>query len=436
LAIDAEARAAAARIVHAVAVQGRSLDAVLEQQDPGEAFVRQLAYNTLRFHIALDAHVRPLLQRPPKGRQRLLHALLLCGAFELVARFRPAYAVVDGTVAAAAPLGFRGARGFVNAVLRKLLEALPETEVLAGPASHPPWLNTALGGDWGRRAPAIARANDLQGPMTVRVNRRRSDRNAAVAALEAAGIAGLPCTYAADGITLEQPVPVPQLPGFADGLLSVQDESAQLASTLLAAQPGPANRVLDACAAPGGKAGHLCECLPEAEVLAVDADADRLRRVAETFTRLQVQGATLCADASHPEHWWDGRPFDRILLDAPCSGTGVIRRHPDIKLLRRKSDIGELATRQRGLLEALWPTLAPGGCLLYTTCSILRRENDDVIHAFLAGSDDARPTTPDVDWAEPTRLGLQRLPGQGAPADGAPGGGDGFYYCVLTKAPA
>lgn len=434
-------RAVAARLVDAVAHQGRSLDAAIGALAP-DPFATQLAFQTLRFHRGLDAWLRPFLRRPPKGRQRLLHALLLCGARELSEGRRPPFAVVNETVSAAPALGFGPARGFVNAVLRRLAEAPRDASGLAGPASHPDWLMSALRQDWGAQADAIARANDRPGPMTLRVDLRRSDRETVRRRLEDAGCPASATLWAPAGLVLHAPAPVEALPGFAEGRLSVQDESAQLAVELLARVLGPrvpAPRLLDACAGPGGKTGHLGERFPEAELVAVEADPERARPVRETLARLGCPGTVQVADATRPAEWWNGIPFDAVLLDAPCSGAGVVRRHPDIKLLRRPADVPALAQRQRALLDALWPLLAPGGCLLYTTCSILRAENDLVVAPFLDATPDAGRTIPPVPWARRTEHGLARLPGDGAPDDapGAPGrdaGGDGFYYCVLTKA--
>jgi 16S rRNA (cytosine967-C5)-methyltransferase len=455
----ADPRAVAARLVHGVAHEGRSLDALTARLGP-DPFATQLAFQTLRFHRGLDRWVRTFLQRPPKGRRLLLHALLLCGARELSEGRRPAFAVVDETVTAAQRLGLGGARGFVNAVLRRLAADPVAPETLAGPPSHPPWLLEALRESWGDRADAVARANDRPGAMTLRVNLARTDRASARQNLEAAGHPCTPTAAAPAGLVLHQPAPVGALPGFAEGLLSVQDESAQLAVELLLAAlgdrtappertgapvpadaSGPRLRVLDACAGPGGKTGHLGERLPGADLVAVEADAARTRPVQETLVRLGLRADVRTADATAPATWWDRTPFDTILLDAPCSGTGVIRRHPDIKLLRRDSDVPALAVRQRALLDALWPLLAPGGCLLYTTCSILRPENEGVIGPFLEATPDATDTTPVVPWAEPASQGRVRPPGAGAPPDfaGDPerdAGGDGFYYCVLHKAEA
>ncbi|WP_303909399.1 methyltransferase domain-containing protein, partial [Thiohalomonas denitrificans] len=229
--------------------------------------------------------------------------------------------------------------------------------------------------------------------------------------------------FASCGIHLEHPVGVERLPGFEAGSASVQDEAAQLAAGLVA--PAAGERILDACAAPGGKTGHLLELAPEARVFALDRDAGRLQRVRENLNRLGLSAEVAAGDAGAPETWWDGKPFDRILLDAPCSGTGVIRRHPDIKLLRRPGDIDALVQEQRRLLEALWPLLSPGGMLVYSTCSLLRDENDRQLAAFLASRDDAVEEPISAEWGRAAAVGRQILPGEN--------GMDGFYYARLSK---
>lgn len=439
-------RVIAARIVHDVAHDGRSLDDALASVQ-GSPFITQLAYNTLRFYIALDRSVRPRLQRPPRGRQRLLHALLLCGAFELAAATRPAYAVVNETVAAAVPLGFGRGKGFLNATLRGLQRDGLTLDALRGPSSHPDWLMALMTDDWGEaQARQIALENDIQGPMTLRVNLQRQRLVDHLDALTALGASGRAGAAAPTAIELDRPLAVDALPGFAEGMVSVQDESAQLAVELLRATlprpDGRALRLLDACAAPGGKTGHLLEAFPDCELTAIDSDPDRMRRVENTLVRLNGRARTMAVDARNVD--WSAtapEPFDAILLDAPCSGTGVIRRHPDIKLLRRRTDLDAFARIQGELLAALWPRLRPGGYLLYCTCSILRRENDAVVAAFLANTADCADATPTVDWAHATTHGLQRFPGDGrAEAPGTPahdsGGGDGFYYALLEKRPA
>ena len=328
------------------------------------------------------------------------------------------------------PLDVFVAAGLVNAVLRNrqrrraALDAALAAEPVAVHA-HPAWLLERLQADWPADWPAIVEASNQQAPMMLRVNLARESRDEALARLATAGIAAAAHAQVASAVVLEHPAEVSALPGFADGRLSVQDGAGQLAAPLLAPEPG--DRVLDACCAPGGKTGHLLETALGLELLALDIDATRLVRVRENLDRLGYDAELLAADAGAPADWWDGRPFERILLDAPCSATGVIRRHPDIKALRQPADIDALAARQRALLDALWPLLAPGGILLYATCSLLRAENETVIAAFLAAHPDAAELVIDADWGLALRHGRQILPGSA--------GLDGFYYARLLRTP-
>jgi 16S rRNA (cytosine967-C5)-methyltransferase len=281
----------------------------------------------------------------------------------------------------------------------------------------------ALTRAWPQHWQAIADANNTRPPMAIRVNLLRTSRARYLARLEAAGIPAREVDGLEAALMLEQPVPVTRLPGFADGEVSVQDVSAQLAATLV--DPRPGQRVLDACAAPGGKTAHLLERSRPAEVVAVDVDADRLERLRGNLERLRLSAVVVQGDAARPADWWDERQFDCILLDAPCSGSGVIRRHPDIKLLRRPADIEQMAARQRDLLAALWPLLRRGGKLVYATCSVLPRENHQAVAAFLEQQPGARDVTPELPWGRRVAAGWQTLPGEG--------GGDGFYYACIDK---
>lgn len=430
----APARAAAARAVAAVA-RGRSLDPALaaEQAALGSredrALAAALAYGVLRDRWLLETLAAALWQRPPKP---VLAALILVGLHQLRSMRVPEHAAVHATVAAADLLGHSRGRGLVNALLRRYQREAAQLESALddSPAvrqSHPDWLVAHLRRDWPRRWSELLVAGNRPAPMTLRVNRRRAMPAAYREALAAAGTDARPHAFAPDALVLDTPRPVEELPGFAEGQVSVQDAAAQLAGPLL--DPRPGQRVLDACAAPGGKAAHCLEFADggtDCELLAVDSDGERLKAVDETFARLGLTGATRRADATRPGDWWDGRPFDRILLDAPCTGTGVIRRHPDIKWLRREADVAALATRQRALLEALWPLLAPGGRLVYATCSVLRAEGAEVVGGFLAGTADAAEEPIDAEWGEAEAVG-RRIPTGEADMDG-------FYYARLAKA--
>lgn len=440
----ATVRAAAARAVDAVSGSGRSLDQALPQAEdavaPAErSLLRELVYGTVRWYLRLDAMTTRMLERPLAKRDRAVRALLAVGLYQLWRTRIPAHAAVAETVSAAAALERPRLGGLVNALLRRfqresetLLALTAEDPAVA--SAHPAWLVGMLERDWPGRWRSVLEANNERAPMWLRVNRRNGDAQAYRRRLAAAAppIGAEPQPGLPQALRLAAPVPVEALPGFAEGAVSVQDGAAQLAAALLAAEPG--ERVLDACAAPGGKAAHLQELALAAggglELTALDASAARLERLRENFSRLGLEAELRTGDASLPDEWWDGVPYRRILVDAPCSGSGVIRRHPDIKLLRRPADAERLAGLQRGMLAALWPLLAPGGRLVYATCSVLRCENAAVAGAFLASRDDARERRelPSADIRAlmlSEDIGYQILPGTA--------GLDGFYYCSIEK---
>jgi len=311
----------------------------------------------------------------------------------------------------------------VNALLRRAQrEGLPATD----PAqAWPDWLARQVRADWPRQADAIFAASALAAPMWLRVNRRWIGRDDYLALLHEAGLDAAPDPALADALRVDVALPVQQLPGFDAGLVSVQDGAAQAVADALA--PAPGARVLDACAAPGGKAAHLAERDPSLRITALDVDARRVRRMQEAFARLRLEGLDARAvDALRPGDWWDGTPFDAILIDAPCSATGIVRRQPDVLLHRREADLAALRDIQARLLDALWPLLAPGGTLVYATCSILRAENAAQVEAFLAKTPDATPAPLDDRFGHDTGAGRQRLPGEG--------GMDGFFCGRMRKA--
>lgn len=448
----AATRGLAAQAVERVLREGRTLDDALaglaleRLAAPDRSQVRSLAYGALRWHHRHRALLAQLLDRPLPKRERLLEALLSVGLFQLLDETQPDYAAVSATVDATRWLGRPKAAGLVNATLRRLQrerEALMANvlQTPEGRYSHPAWLVERLRRDWPDGWQTALEAAQEKPPLWLRVNTARIALADWCARLDAAGIAYELTSGPGElrsppsAVRLVQPLPVTEIPGFAAGEVTVQDLASQLAARLLAPQPGM--RVLDACAAPGGKATHLLELAGNAlELTALDVDAARLARVSESLTRLGLAAATVQGDARTPTDWWDGQAFDRILVDAPCSGTGVIRRHPDIKLLRRESDIAPLATRQLEILDACWPLLAAGGRLLYVTCSVLREENTAVLARFLATRRDASLVAPPVPlpaWVVPQpQGGWQALPGSVA----GPAATDGLYYALMAKAPA
>lgn len=440
---SAAVRARAARIVAQVATHGRSLDALLASETSGTAqergLLRALCYDSIRWYLRLDALLGRLLARPNQPLTPELHALVIVGLCQLLYTQVPAHAAVDETVNATRLLKQPRAAGLLNAVLRRCQResAKLEPSIDRDPAirtAHPRWLVDALATDWPADFESILAANNERPPFWLRVNRLRCTGAEYRRQLQAQGfeIAASRCDD--HTLMLTRAADVGDLPGFGEGLVSVQDAAAQLAASLLAPRPG--DRVLDACAAPGGKTCHLLELQPQIEeLIAVDVSKERLVRVEENLQRLGLRANVIAGDAAEPESWWDGRAFDRILLDVPCSATGVIRRHPDIKLLRRADDIAALAARQRQLLDRTWPMLKPGGRLLYASCSVLRAETSAVVGAFLERDPQARDVT--VDVLRGDALGADTLGSAGAAAGYAiatgTAGMDGFYYACLEK---
>lgn len=413
---------------------GRSLTGALVrcpiEVRPG---VHALSCHVLRrLGQALAAREWLVPKAPPKGVDALLLSALALAWPDGEAPYAD-HTLVDHAVTAARRRHAASA-AFVNAVLRRFLREQPAVieaaqRTVPGRYNHPDWWVERLQNDWPEQWQALLAANDRHPPMTLRVNTRRGSVAAYLARLSVAGVPGRP--VGTQGIVLNTPCPVSRLPGFAEGDVSVQDAAAQLAAPLLlagAALP-PGARVLDACAAPGGKTAHLLE-LADLDVLALDHDAARLTRVAETLNRLRLHATLKAGDAGRPDTWWDGRPFDAILLDAPCSASGVVRRHPDVRWLRRPSDIPSLAATQARLLDALWPLLTPGGQLLYCTCSVFKAEGQDQIDAFLQRQTDANRI---MDPASPGHLlplaDNQRPVENPDTHDCA----DGFFYALLQK---
>ncbi|WEK30992.1 MAG: 16S rRNA (cytosine(967)-C(5))-methyltransferase RsmB [Candidatus Pseudomonas phytovorans] len=427
-------RLAAARALAAVlsgkASLNSSLPAQLDKVDERDRGLTQdLAFGTARWQPRLDLLAAQLLQKPFKAADADVQALLLVGLYQLFYTRIPAHAAIGETVGCADKLKKPWAKGLLNAVLRRaqregeeLLASMERDPVVR--TAHPRWLQKSLKAFWPEQWEAICAANNAHPPMILRVNRRHHSRDAYLTLLTEAGIGASACQYSRDGIVLAEACDVRGLPGFAEGWVSVQDEAAQLSADLLELAPG--QRVLDACCAPGGKTCHLLEAEAGlAQMVAIDLEAKRLTRVRENLDRLKLDAELIACDARDTASWWDGKPFQRILLDAPCSATGVIRRHPDIKLTRQADDIPALATLQGELLDALWPTLEVGGMLLYATCSSLPTENTEVIGAFLARTPGAR----ELDLA--TEAGLRQPHGRQLLAQ--EGGHDGFYYAKLIK---
>ncbi len=426
-----EVRAAAARCLQAV-VNGQSLSRELPKAEkklkPDQRpLLRELCYGSLRQFWRLEALAGQCLSKPFKEKDEDILMLLCLGIYQLDYMRIPPHAAINTTVNASKSLRKEWAKGLTNAVLRRfqreretLLADLTPPEACA----HPEWLYEAIHAAWPGEADAILEANNQHPPLCLRNNIRSQSRKDYLLALKTADIEAAACDFAPEGIRLTRAVDVLALPGFTEGSVSVQDESAQLCADIL--RPGPGMRVLDACAAPGGKSCHLLEYQPELALTCIDVDGSRLERVQENLSRLKLKARLLTGDAAKPESWWDAQAFDQILLDAPCSATGVIRRNPDIKIHRRASDIPALADTQLNMLKALWPTLKSGGQLLYATCSILPAENEQVIERFLNQQSDATHQSIDADWGLARPYGRQLFPRNDKH--------DGFYYALLIKA--
>jgi 16S rRNA (cytosine967-C5)-methyltransferase len=429
----ATALADAARALCAVVFEGRSADTALAPfaASKERAAVRAITLGCVRWHLRLAPAIECLLSRP-EGVAPAIRALLVAAAHQIEYSRNPPESTANAAVDAARILGQQRATGLVNAVLRRFVAGRSELlgrvdEELAGRTAHPQWLVQEVGAQWPGREESILHQGNEHPPMTLRVDLGRVRAEAYVRELADAGIAARCIDWMPSAVVLERPVGVSALPGFKEGRVSVQDAGAQLAAELLDAQPGM--RVLDACAAPGGKTGHLLERTAELSALvAVDIDAERVGRIRDNLKRLGRKALTVQADVRHPDGFWDGRPFERILVDAPCSSTGVIRRHPDIKLLRRPTDLTAFAETQRAIVSACFSMLAPGGRLLYATCSLLRQENEAVMEAFLSVQDGARAVTLPLraPGALARSVGFQLLPGETA-------GSDGFYYACVEK---
>jgi 16S rRNA (cytosine967-C5)-methyltransferase len=430
----AEVRAAAARVLSRIRFDRQSLKTALPAERDGlsdsrdRALCEAIVFAGCRFMPRYELLLGRLLQRPLPRTARAVHGLLLAGLAQLDALGLPGYAALDATAEAARRLRQPRLVGLVNAVLRRyqrehaaLGEALADDDVFVH--AHPRWLLDALRAAWPDDWPAIVAANNREAPLWLRVNRRRSDPADYRERLAATGLQAHTDPALPAALCLSRSLALTALPGWDAGEVSIQDGAAQFCTAALDARPG--QRVLDACAAPGGKAAALLEGVDGIELVALDRNAARLQRVAQTLARVGVEARLQVADAADADAWWDGRPFDRILIDAPCSATGVIRRQPDIRWHRRAADIAAHAGEQARLLDALWPLLAPGGRLVYATCSVLPDENARQIDAFLARHRDAEPIELGAEFGRIAGHGRQRLPGERDM--------DGFYVAALAK---
>lgn len=427
------ARAAAAKALHQVMARGRSGSEVIpemlaEVADKDRAFAREIFSGSLRWLPRLQWFCAQIVERPIKPKDAILKAILITGLYQLYYMRVPAHAAVSETVNVTRQLGKQWAGKFINGSMRSADSRRAELQAEADQHNetlyaHPQWLVDWLMHAWPDQWRSVLENNNLPAQITLRARTAVGGRSPLQQALAAAEIESSAGELAAQSLKLVSGGDVTAMPGFEQGHFAVQDEAAQLAAELL--QPEAGDRVLDACAAPGGKTCHLLDLQPElAELIALDVEATRLERVEENLERLGLSAQVVCADASTGD-WWDGQQFDRILLDAPCSATGVIRRHPDIKYHRQPSDLDALVPLQRQILDQMWQMLKPGGTMLYATCSVLPKENAAQMKAFLKRNEDASEILIDAAWGLPQAVGRQLLPGQH--------GSDGFYFALIAK---
>ena len=430
-----DSRALAARILAQVLEKGKNLDSSYAELIPAtidhreQAFIKELCFGVLRWYQRLEFYLGRLLNKPGKRMDTVIQALMMCGLYQLEFLRTPAHAGVSATVDAAAHLQKPWAKSLINAILRRYLhESGQLAQAINGsePAlyAHPQWLIDAIRKDWPAQWQAILGAGNQKPPMYLRINLPKVTRADYLQLLKSNQIEAEAASGPACAIKLTKPIDVSKLPGFAEGLVSVQDISAQQAAPLLDVHPG--QRVLDTCAAPGGKCAHIVETQPLlSKLTAVEREPLRMARLRENCRRMGLKIDLRQADAGVPEQWWDGIPYDRILLDVPCSATGVVRRHPDIKVLRKAHDIENFVEQQYRLLSTAWSMLRSPGRLLYVTCSVLAEENDRQLEKFLKNYPDAGIIDMIENCAVKTRYGIQTLPGIGD--------ADGFYYAVLVK---
>ncbi len=432
------ARQLALKICLSVVVKGQSLSSQLEKQlsnldnSRDQGLCSELCYGFCRYYFLLSSELKPLLQKPLKAKDFDIQLILLLGLYQIRFMRIDDHAAVNETVNLVVYQKKKWARGLINAVLRNYLRAHsteePSNRAKLTPHEHalayPQWIQDQLRADWGADSATLMQAANQSPPMVLRVDTRQISREAYLKLLQAEQMEAVAHGLIPTAVVLQQALPVGKIPGFDDGLVSVQDSSAQIAAPLLDCQP--ASRVLDACAAPGGKTLHILQSADGLEILALDKDEQRLQRVDQNIQRANLAAKLIHADAVLTDSWFDGIQFDRILLDAPCSASGIIRRHPDIRILRKPEDIQQLVQQQKKLLDALWPLLIKGGRMLYSTCSIFRAENELQIADFC----DRQPGCVElplnaVQWGIQRPYGRQILPGFNDM--------DGFYYALLEK---
>lgn len=433
--MNQSSRVLAAQVITAVVIDGRSLNQALPEakeqlsSPQDKALLQAICFGVFRLFYQLEFYVNQLVNKPLKKKDYIIQALLYVGIYQLIDMRIPSHAAVSETVNACKYLNKHWATRFVNGTLRNFTRQQTSLDTkrpknLSAFYNHPQWFITTIQEAWPDEWKMILENNQLKPPLSIRLNLKKVSRESYLETLKEEQIAASPTPHVSSGVTIDDNVDVTSLPGFNEGLFYIQDAAAQLAAPFL--QLEPKQRILDACAAPGGKTTQILEVMPTVkEVVALDSDEKRLKRLQENLQRLNLKATIQCAPANHLDAWWDEEPFDRILLDAPCSATGVIRRHPDIKILRKPKDIEKLSDQQSDLLQQLWPILKSGGILLYVTCSILPMENDAVVTQFVETQQDAKVVTLEMPFAKSLPSGYQIFPGTHQM--------DGFYYACLKK---
>lgn len=426
------ARQVALQILLQVVEQGKPLDAVTDSewyrtlplQSRDLAFARELANGVCRWFFLLQHIANQYLKKPMRARDRDVELILLLGLYQLLGIQTGQHAAVNETVQLTVKRKKAWARGVINAVLRNVIRGVEQLENYDPLLSYPSWMQRQIAEDWGDNAASVLVAGNQRAPMILRFDNSRLTAEQALGRLREAGIPAVQHELVASALVLEQAVAIDQIPGFSEGWFSVQDAAAQLAAPLLDVQPGM--RVLDLCAAPGGKSLHLAQLIPDIKLSLLDVSASRLQRVTQNLQRAGVAAEVITGDAAQPEGWWSGESYDRILADVPCTATGVIRRHPDIKIHRKPEDVLRLCDSQRKILHAAWSMLKPGGQMLYSTCSILRQENEAQMLTFIDQQADCEEVLlPEVNWGERCVTGYRIAPGSHDM--------DGFYYACLRK---
>lgn len=426
-----DGRFIAIKVLSRVMQKGESLNTAIPKEiknldERDRPLVQALVYGVLRWRWQLDSILKKYIKKPLRSKDQDVHIILMLGVFQLLWMRTPDYAVVDAAVKSSLKIKKKWAKGFINAILRQITrerEEINYKETEEAEFSHPQWLIDSIKNDWPDDWQKILTQANEEAPMTLRIDTQQTSLADYMPQLNEVELDGQVIESVPTALVLEQASDVFRLPGFEEGKVSVQDGAAQLAAHLIQLQPE--QKVLDACAAPGGKTAHMLQTEPTIKVDAVDISESRLERVEENLQRLNVEANLITSDISLPDEWWDGEQYDRILLDAPCSATGVIRRHPDIKSLRWDTDIADLAATQHDILDAIWPLLKPGGLMLYATCSILKAENEEQMLSFLQRTDNAEEIKIAADWGREQKVGRQILTGDEQM--------DGFYYALIKK---